>query len=88
MFLKVYCSSDITVGDVLHYNPTSQLWEKATGIDHPLCVASEDAALRNADTNDYAVKAHLCGACTRQSVTLYSNVQGGELTSGERCGLC
>jgi hypothetical protein len=78
MFLKVYCSSSVTQGDVLHYNTTSQLWEKATGIDHPLCVASEDAVLRNVDTNDYAVKGIFAGPVLAKASRSIP-VQGGEL---------
>ena len=78
MFLKVYCLSSVTQGDVLHYNPTSQLWEKATGIDHPLCVANEDAILRNVETNDYAVKAIFAGPVLAKASRSIP-VQGGEL---------
>lgn len=78
MFLKVYCLSSITQGDVLHYNTSSELWEKATGIDHPLCVASEDAILRNVDTNDYAVKAVFAGSVLARASRSIP-VQGGEL---------
>lgn len=78
MFLKVYCLSSVQQGDVLHYNTTSQLWERATGIDHPLCVASEDAVLRNVETNDYAVKAIFAGPVLAKASRSIP-VQGGEI---------
>ena len=78
MYLKVYCSSDIQQGDVLHYNSTSQIWELATTIDHPVCVANENAVLRNEDTNQYAVKAVFAGAVLAKASRSIP-VQGGEL---------
>ena len=78
MYLKVYCSSDIQEGDVLHYNSTSQIWERATGIDHPLCVANQDAVLRNEESNQYAVKAVFAGAVLAKASRSIP-VQGGEL---------
>jgi len=78
MFLKVYCSSDIVKGDVLHYNSNSQLWERATGIDHPLCVADQDASLRSENPDRYAVRAIFAGAAQAKASRSIP-VQGGEL---------
>lgn len=75
MFLKVYCSQDIVQGDVLHYNTTSQLWERATGIDHPICVARTNAISRNTGFSVEAVFAGSCYAKASRSIP----VQGGEL---------
>lgn len=78
MYLKVYCSNDVQTGDVLHYNSTSQLWERANTIDHPVCVASENATLRNEETNQHAVKAVFAGAVFAKASRSIP-VQGGEL---------
>ena len=78
MFLKVYCSSDIVKGDVLHYNTSNQIWERASGIDHPLCVASEDALLRSENPDRYSVRAIFSGAAMAKASRSIP-VQGGEL---------
>ena len=75
MFLKVYCPSDIVQGDVLHYNTTSELWERANGIDHPICVARTDAVVRG---SGYAVEGVFAGACYAKASRSIP-VQGGEL---------
>lgn len=75
MFLKVYCQSDIVVGDVLHYSTTLNLWEKATTIDHPVCVARSNAITRN---EGYAVEAIFSGPCLAKASRTIP-VQGGEL---------
>ena len=75
MFLKVYCQSDIVVGDVLHFNSVSQLWEKATTIDHPLCVARTDAIVRE---EGYSVEGVFAGACFAKASRSIP-AQGGEL---------
>jgi len=75
MFLKVYCPSDIVQGDVLHYNNTSQLWERATGISHPLCVARTNAMVRN---DGYAVEAVFAGPVLAKASRSIP-VEGGEL---------
>jgi|TARA_A100001201_G_scaffold119072_1_gene102638 hypothetical protein len=75
MFLKVYCPSDIVAGDVLHFNSTSQLWERATTIDHPICVARTSAVVRDAG---YSVDAVFAGAVFAKASRSIP-VQGGEL---------
>ena len=75
MFLKVYCLSDIKLGDVLHYNSSTSLWEKATGIDHPLCVARTDAIVRD---QGYSVEAVFSGPVLAKASKSIP-VQGGEL---------
>jgi len=75
MFLKVYCQSDIVVGDVLHFNSSSQLWEKATTIDHPVCVARTNAVIRD---EGFAVEGVFSGACFAKASRLIP-IQGGEL---------
>ena len=75
MFLKVYCSQDIVQGDVLHFNTSSEIWEKATGIDHPICVARSNAELRG---EGYAVEGVFAGSCYAKASRSIP-VQGGEL---------
>ena len=75
MFLKVYCPSDIQQGDVLRYNTTTELWERATGIDHPLCVASESAVPRG--ENRYSVRGVFSGSVLAKASRSIP-VQGGE----------
>ena len=75
MFLKVYCGSDIVIGDVLHYNSTSQLWERATTIDHPLCVARSNAEVRG---DGYSVDGVFAGPCLAKASRSIPT-QGGEL---------
>lgn len=75
MFLKVYCSSNIVRGDVLSYNTSTQLWERATGITHPLCVARSNAISRG---SGFAVEAVFSGTCeAKASRTIPA--EGGEL---------
>lgn len=75
MFLKVYCPSNIVKGDVLHYNANTQLWELATGISHPLCVARSNAVVRD---QGYSVDAVFSGAVLAKASRSIS-VEGGEL---------
>ena len=75
MFLKVYCTSDIVAGDVLHFNSTSLLWERANGIDHPICIARTDAVVR---AEGYSVEGVFSGACFAKASRSIP-VQGGEL---------
>lgn len=75
MFLKVYCPPTIVQGDVLSYNSTSQLWEQATGITHPLCVARSDAFARN---DGFAVDAVFAGAVLAKASRSIP-AEGGEL---------
>lgn len=75
MFLKVYCSQNIVKGDVLHYNPSSSLWELAQGIDHPLCVARTNAIVRN---GGYSVEAIFSGSILAKA-SREIPAQGGEL---------
>ena len=78
MFFKVYCSSEIVKGDVLSYNSETELWEKANGISHPVCVAQENAILRDEDFNKYAVKGVFSGATVAKASRLIPP-EGGEL---------
>jgi hypothetical protein len=75
MFLLVYCPSDIVQGDVLHYNTNTQLWERATGLSHPLCVARKNAEERN---EGFAVEAVFAGAVLAKASRSIP-VEGGEL---------
>lgn len=75
MFLKVYCPSNIKKGDVLHFNSTSQLWERATGISHPLCIARKDAESRG---DGYAVEAVFSGSVEAKASRSIP-VEGGEM---------
>ena len=75
MFLKVYCPQNIVVGDVLHFNSTSQKWERATGISHPLCVARSNAEVRN---EGYCVEAVFSGSVMAKASRAIP-VEGGEL---------
>ena len=69
MFLKVYCSQNVLQGDVLHFNTSSEIWEKATGIDHPICVARTDATSRN---TGYSVEAVFADNVNAVPVAVYA----------------
>tara|TARA_Y100000592_G_scaffold76799_1_gene120306 strand:+ start:3541 stop:3891 length:351 start_codon:yes stop_codon:yes gene_type:complete len=75
MFLKVYCPSDIVAGDVLYYNSTTQLWERANTIAHPVCVARTDAQVRG---DGYEVDAVFAGPVLAKASRSIP-VSGGEL---------
>ena len=46
MWIKVYCSDNVSEGYVLSYNETTLLWEKTSSITTPIDVAKESAVLR------------------------------------------
>jgi len=76
MFLLIYCPADIVAGDVLHYNSNTQLWEKATGLSHPLCVARRNAEPRGEE--GFAVEAVFAGAVLAKASRSIP-IEGGEL---------
>lgn len=76
MFLKVYCPQDIVIGDVLHYNVNTELWEKATGISHPLSIARTNAEPRG--DNGYSVEAVFSGSVEAKASRSIP-IEGGEM---------
>ena len=76
MYLLIKCNENILTGDVLHYNSQSQLWEKTSSMDNPICVAEKDAEPWS--EGGFFVKAIFAGpVLARASRDI--PIQGGEL---------
>ena len=76
MYLLVKCSENILTGDVLHFNTQSQIWEKTSTMDSPICVAEKDAQAWS--EGGFFVKAIFAGQVLARASRDIPN-QGGEL---------
>lgn len=75
VFYKVYCPSDIVKGDVLSYNETTLLWERATSPESTVGIARTDAVVRN---SGFSVELVLSGF-TEAKASRSIPTQGGNL---------
>ena len=81
MWIKVYCSENISEGDVLSYNESTSLWEKTSSMTTPIGVAKEDAVLRTDPNNvqKWSCKMYTSGECYAKCSRDIPD-QGGEVS--------
>ena len=76
MYLLVKCNESVLTGDVLHFNTQSQIWEKTSTMDSPICVAEKDAQVWS--EGGFFVKAVFAGQVLARASRDIPQ-QGGEL---------
>jgi len=60
-WIKIKCSSDITTGDVLAHDSTSNIYTKANNMNTPIYVAMNDAQEDSENLGTYLVKGKVQG---------------------------